>query len=109
MPPFLEDPVADARRKRTLAKLGSVCTKIEELLAGQNLTLKDVELPQDREPGETDLERLQRFKRQLGELLADQAAGRPRCCVGCRTELSEQVLDALPWANTCRACAGNAG
>ncbi|MGE0710820.1 MAG: hypothetical protein AB7N76_01960 [Planctomycetota bacterium] len=90
-----------ARRKRTLAKLGEVCAKIEKILAGQELTLADVELPQERDPGPSPLERLEAMKRLLNETLAELSRGEPRRCLRCGAPLPDAVLDEMPWAFRC--------
>jgi len=101
-----DDPIR-RRRKRTLAKLGWVCGQIERLLAGQDVTLADVKLPHEREPGETELERLERFKALLGETLGQLDRGEPRCCRACQQPLEDVALDEMPWAWTCGRCPGS--
>ena len=100
--------MGDVKRRKTqvLAKLGWVCRKIEAILAGQNVTLSDIALPQHREPGETPLERLQRFKALLNEALAELNRGEARACGRCGALLPDVVLDEIPWASCCQACAG---
>ncbi len=93
-----------SRRKRTLDKLKDVCGRIEKLLATQNATLADIPLPGEGEPGETPLERLQRFKRILNETLAQMGRGEPRTCEKCHEALPDVELDEMPWADRCRAC-----
>lgn len=92
------------RKHKILGKLGQVCARIEDLLAGQAVTLADLPLPGDGEPGETDLERLQRFKALLGEALAELARGEARACRRCGEPLPDAELAPLPWATTHRAC-----
>ena len=95
---------SDSRKRKILSKLGWACNKIEDLLAGQNLTLADVQLPHERKPGETDLERLQRFKALLSDSLAELNRGAPRTCRVCQARLADDVLDDMPWATACRGC-----
>lgn len=92
------------RKQKTLRKLGWVCSKIEELLADQNITLADVLFPHEKKPGETDLERLQRFKAHLGETLTKINRGEDFVCRGCQEKLADAILDEMPWALTCPAC-----
>ena len=94
----------EARKKRTLAKLGWVCAKIEEILAGGNLTLRDVKLPENKKPGETELERFQRFKALLGETLAQINRGEARTCSKCGQPIADKFVDDMPWIFTCPAC-----
>ena len=96
-----------ARKKRTLAKLGWVCAKIEEILAGANLTLSDVKLPESQTPGETELERFQRFKALLSETLAEINRGEARTCLGCQQPIADALLDEMPWSFRCPACAAD--
>ncbi len=94
------------RRKKTLAKLGWVCGKIEQILAGQDVRLADIQLPHEREPGETELERLQRFKALLSDTLAELNRGEARRCLRCGAALPDPALDEMPWAFACASCAG---
>ena len=94
------------RKRLTLAKLGETCAKIEKILAGQNVTLADVVLPQDRDPRESPLERLQAFKGLLNETLAELARGEGRCCRTCGKPLPDNELDEMPWAFRCNSAAG---
>ena len=99
---------AQQRRKRlTLNKLGQVCQQLEAILAGQDMTLKDVILPQNQSPGETPLERLERFKALLNETLGELQAGQPRVCQGCQAPLPDPVVDEMPWAFACQSCAAD--
>ena len=66
------------RKKKTLAKLGVVCAKIEDLLAGGKITLAGVELPHEKVPGESKLDRLQRFRALLSGVLKEINSGRER-------------------------------
>lgn len=94
------------RKKKVLGKLGSVSKQIEDILAGQKITLADIKLPQERDPGETPLERLRRFKELLSETLAALNRGEPRRCLRCQEPLADPILDEMPWAWACPACAG---
>ncbi len=96
----------DARKKKTLAKLGWVCGLIEDMLAGQDIILKDVELPNQKKPGETMLERFQRFKDLLGQTLAEINRGERRTCQRCHGELPAALLDDMPWIWHCPKCTG---
>lgn len=89
------------RRRKTLGKLGEICKKIERHLAGQNVTLADVQLPQDAAANATPLERLQLFKEVLNETLAQLNRGEARLCEQCAAPLPGPALDELPWALRC--------
>lgn len=89
------------RRRRILQALGETCRKIEELLAGQSITLADVKLPQERDPGPSPLERLRAFKDLLNEALAELVSGQERSCRTCGKSLPAAELDETPWAFRC--------
>ncbi|MBX3468080.1 MAG: hypothetical protein KF878_14505 [Planctomycetes bacterium] len=92
------------RRRRVLDTLGVVSDKIAQLLAGQDLDLSQVKLPQDMEPGETPLERLRRYKDLLQETLATLNRGEDPVCRGCGGAIPEAALDEMPWATACGRC-----
>lgn len=94
----------EARRRTVLAKLRAVSAEIQGILNGQDITLADVKLPQEGDPGETHLERLRRFKKLLNDCLGELVRGDPRVCRGCDAPLPDLELDAMPWAWRCRAC-----
>ena len=99
-------PLTEPRRRALLDHLARVSAQLEALLAGQDLRIADLALPQARRPGETPLERLQRLRALLGAALARLDAGQPTLCEACATPLPAAELDALPWATRCRACPG---
>lgn len=101
------DVLQGQRKKRILAKLGWVCGQIEQILAGQDITLADVKLPHEKEPGETKLERLERFKALLNGALAELNRGEPRRCQKCGQPLDDATLDEIPWAWSCGRCASS--
>lgn len=74
---------------------------MERILAGQDITLSDVLLPQERDPGPSPLERLRVFKDLLNETLRELTEGRDRCCTTCGTPLPSAHLEELPWAFRC--------
>lgn len=94
-----------ARRRRVLDTLGVVSDRMARMLADQNLTLADIPLPQDAEPGETPLERLRRFKSLLQETLNALNRGDDPVCRACGGPIPEAALDAMPWASSCGRCA----
>ena len=99
-------PTLKARKRKTLDKLGWVCGKIQDLLADQSATAGDIVFPHDAKPGETLLERFQRFKAHLNETLAELNRGDARLCDKCQQPLGDEILDEMPWAGTCRDCVG---
>lgn len=92
------------RRRMVLDTLGVVSDRVARLLAAQDLTLADLPLPQDAEPGETPLERLRRFKDLLQETLAALNRGEDAACRACAAPIPEAALDELPWASSCGRC-----
>lgn len=90
-----------ARRKRILSALGETCAKIESILSGQSITLADVQLPQDRDPGPSPLERLRVFKDLLSEALRELEVGGQRSCGTCGEPLPAAELDETPWSFRC--------
>lgn len=92
---------ARLRRRKVLDKLGDVSGRIERLLAGQDITLADVPLPHEADPGESPLERLRRFKGVLQAALDGLARGGAPRCLRCGRAIPDVALDELPWADTC--------
>ena len=92
-------------RGTTLRKLGDVCERIAKLKAGEQVTLASVQIPGEEEPGETPLERLERFKLLLNETLAALAEGTHGRCEACGEAVPNAELDEMPWATVCGRCA----
>lgn len=95
-----------ARRRLVLDTLGVVSERMAKLLADQDLTLADIPLPQDAEPGETPLDRLRRFKALLQETLAALNRGEDATCRACGGPIPDPALDVMPWASSCGRCPG---
>jgi RNA polymerase-binding transcription factor DksA len=91
---------AALRRKR-----GEVAKKLEEILAGQNIQLNDIKLPQFEDAAEPPSETLRRFMRHLADISARLGTPEFGRCGKCGAELSEAALVETPWADRCRACA----
>lgn len=89
------------RRRKILDTLGVVSSKLETLLAGQDLDLSMIALPQGADPSETPLERLRRFKGILQVTLTANVQGEHPACRACGRPIPEPALDELPWATTC--------
>lgn len=94
------------RRRKLLDTLGVVSGKLETLLAGQNLDLSTLPLPQGADPSETPLERLRRFKELLQVTLTSNVQGEHPACRVCGRPIPELALDELPWATTCGCAPG---
>lgn len=97
-------PPGDGRKQVVLAKLGEVSRKLEQLLAGQDVTLADIQLPQERDPGETPLERLRAFKALLQRVLEELRRGEVRTCERCGGAIPDPALDETPWVSACGRC-----
>ncbi len=96
-------------RAALLRRLGEVAEKIERLLAGQDVDLSDMKLPQEAdELPEPPLERVRRFMRLLQAALARLDRGEAGSCLRCGSPLGALELRETPWADTCRSCAGGA-
>ncbi len=87
-----------------LVKLGEVSRKLEQLLAGQDVTLADLQLPQERDPAETPLERLRAFKALLQAVLEGLRRGEVRTCERCGGAIPDAALDEAPWVDACGRC-----
>jgi hypothetical protein len=96
-------PEQISRLKRLILKKGAeVNEKLTALLAGQTPSLHGL---LDAKPGETPIERLQRFMKVLDDALARIREGRYGTCSECGAELGYVALEQMPWADTCTACA----
>ncbi len=93
-----------ARRRLVLDTLGVVSARMVRLLADQDLTLADIPLPHEAEPGETPLERLRRFKDLLQETLDALNRGDEPACRACGGSIPDLALDVMPWASSCGRC-----
>jgi hypothetical protein len=78
--------------------------EMERILAGQDLRLDEIPLPQEADPSEPPLERLRRFAAMLADVagrFGTEAYGR---CAGCGDAVPERDLVELPWADRCPRC-----
>lgn len=95
-------------RAKTLRKLGNICSRIADLKAGLDVRLASIAIPgTGGKPGETPLERLERFKRLLNATLARLAEGQLAPCAQCDQAIPVLELDEMPWADVCGACAAD--
>ena len=94
-----------SRYRREIMKKGKdINHKLTELLAGKNVTISTIVLPQDDKPGLKPEEKLRLFldlviraQRRLGT----EEFGR---CVQCGVEFPKGALDDTPWLETCGDC-----
>lgn len=105
MPPTM-DPPRHQRLRTELARRGmAVNEQLTRLLAGQQVTLATLKLPNEREPGLRPEEKLRRFLDQIVRAqrrLDTPAWGR---CIDCGAEIPEPSLDNAPWIEQCATCA----
>lgn len=93
----------DRLRRLLLAKGAEVNQRLTRLLAGKPVELEALMVG---DPGETPAERLQAFMRVIDARLAAIRAGTFGRCAQCQQPLELARLEAMPWADTCAACAG---
>ena len=102
---MLEAKTLDRARAALRAKQAEIAKKLEELLAGQNVTLDNIPLPQEDDPSEPPVERLRRFLRILqgaADRLRSDEYGR---CLRCGAEFTAAEVAETPWVERCRRCA----
>jgi RNA polymerase-binding transcription factor DksA len=97
------DAAAREKVERAIrTKLGEVARLLEAALAGQDVRLDGVKLPQEEDPSEPPVERLRRFMRLLDARLKAAEIDR---CTRCGGEIGAPALGETPWADVCRSCA----
>ncbi len=102
---------ADLKRyRREIMKKGmQVNRKLTDLLAGKNVTISTIVLPQDDKPGLKPEEKVRLFLDLIVRAqhrLGTEAFGK---CVECDTEFPKGALDDTPWLETCGDCAATEG
>lgn len=105
----LRDPqFLAACRRRVLAKGAEIAQKLSDELAGLEVDLATLKLPQEKEPGETPVEKLRRYLALVERARAAFDDGTWGRCRNCGQPLSMAQLDAMPWAEWCERCAAKA-
>ena len=104
--PELTDTDVRTARKTTLRKLRKVSTQIEELLAGQDVTLLDIKLPGEADEDYDKLTRLRQYKKLLNETLDRMGTDDYGYCMVGGEPIPKLQLMEMPWAETCQAHAG---
>lgn len=100
--------ISNERRQRLrgdLARKGmDVNEKLTKLLAGQNVTLTTMKLPNEQKPGLKPVEKLRMYLDQI--IRAQRRLGTPAFghCVDCQIALPDAALDDSPWIERCNAC-----
>jgi hypothetical protein len=90
-------------RRQLLKKGAEINAKLTELLAGKRVNV-DALLGHTK-PGESPIERLQRFLTLVDGRIQAIRAGTYGRCVTCRDGLPFAELEQVPWIDTCRSCA----
>lgn len=93
------------RWRTELARRGmAVNEQLTRLLAGQQVTLATLKLPNEQKPGLRPEEKLRRFLDQISR--AQRRLGTPAwgLCVDCGAALPESALDETPWLERCAGC-----
>lgn len=95
----------DRIRASLKTKRQEVAKKLEDVLAGQNVQLADIKLPQHDDPAEPPAEKLRRFMRYLADVQARMGTPEFGRCAKCGAEMPEAALVQTPWADRCGKCA----
>ena len=94
-----------ARWRRDLASKGvELNAALTAILAGKNVTLATLKLPQEQTPGERKEERLRRYLDLVSRAQKRLGTTAWGTCVHCDAPIREVVLDEAPWTETCEAC-----
>ncbi len=99
------DPARLARLRTALGRKGmEINQKLTEVLAGMNVTLATMKLPNEEKPGEKPHERLRRFLDQI--IRAQRRLGTAEFgkCQDCGQPLPDLALDESPWTEQCHDC-----
>jgi RNA polymerase-binding transcription factor DksA len=94
-----------ACRRRVLDKGAEIAKKLAFALAGLEVDLNTLKLPEEKEPGLTPVEKLRRYLDLLERSRRSFDDGTWGRCVSCGTVLTLVQLDAMPWAEHCQKCA----
>lgn len=104
--PELTDADVREARKTTLRKLRKVSAQIEELLAGQDVTLLDIKLPGEEDEDYDKLTRLRQYKKLLNDTLERMGTDDYGYCMVGGEPIPKLQLMEMPWAETCQDHAG---
>lgn len=97
--PDLNDDLVKPMRKLTLRKLGAVCDQLEELLAGQDVTLVDIKLPhQGPDDDWTKIMRLRAYKKMLNDTLKRMSTPEFGLSLATQDPIPVIELKEMPWA-----------
>ena len=96
---------ASSRVTNLQSEVASTEKQLEDLLAGQNVTLIDLPLPGQADPEWTKLIRLRMYKKLLNDTIKRMNEGPYGFCRGCQKPIPLAELEQMPWAEICTDCA----
>jgi RNA polymerase-binding transcription factor DksA len=99
--PMITAAQVQSLRRRLLMKGRDVSDRLAALLAGQTPSATDLV---DAKPGETPIERLQRYLALVDRQIHATVDGSYGRCRGCGEPFSYESLAELPWAELCLRC-----
>ena len=92
------------RHRSELLRVGRrLAKRLENLLAGQNVTLADLGLPGE-DDHDKDEERLRNAVKRIDAALKRVQDGSYGACIECGTDLPGGVLETTPWQERCDGC-----
>ncbi|MBN1946511.1 MAG: hypothetical protein JW797_12630 [Bradymonadales bacterium] len=94
-----------AKRRLILRKLGDVAKNLEELLAGQEVSLLTIPLLGEPDPTWNKIERVRYYMKMLDGKVKALDAGDYGYCEQCANPIPVPELTEMPWADVCHACA----
>lgn len=104
---ILDDATRDRLRAQIMERGRGVSRQLSQVMAGKNVDLSSIRAVVGR-PGMRPDELLRAYLDHLMSFrdALDANDGRYGRCRHCDAELSLAELEALPWADSCRECAG---
>lgn len=97
---------ADRKRlkRRVLDRGRDVAERLTKLLAGQNIELKDILLPEEQKPGERPEEKLRRLLDRINRVIRSFDDGTFGTCHVCGEPIAPAELEESPWTGIHRGC-----
>lgn len=100
--------IDDGLRKKLVQDIAKKTAEINEIvtrmMAKQNVTLATIKLPEEEKPGETPLERLKRWFRELLLLQKRSLTEELGLCLECGQPIDVNLLVETPWRARCPRC-----
>lgn len=104
--PDLSDADFEAMRRTVLHKLGQMNAKLEQMLAGENVTLEAFSLMGDPDPSWLKIEKLRYYIKELNLALRRVNERTVGFCRICEKPIAAIALREMPWADVCEKDAG---